>query len=471
MADKIVISGAGVTGLVSALLLLKKHKGEDIYLLDKNEEAGGLLRRFDYGPWGSFDYGMHNMLQTGITELDELLWGLLPPQEWQLLNGNKRDLAGVFFNGRLQKNSPYIDLRNLSSRDYETCVAALWSHFAGAIGSETSTPSNFKEFAHFRFGEIVSNKTIIPSIEKIFKRKASELDYMASRLTPLERLTFCDEDLIKELTKSDFLKERIAWSDQRTLPLDRSSGRNAFYPVKYGIYRVVDSIIDRLQKAGVNLLLGSEIKGIGYTNGRITAIQTEHAGKASKLDSIERLIWTSNIGLLGRFLGLDLTGMRYDKPLNTVVVNLVLDRLPYKMEDLYYFFCYDADYHTYRITNFANYCKGAYRNGGYPISIELLMEDDSFAGCDLEKLAIEEFSCLQIGSPETKVLFAKAEVLKSGFPMPTCNNISSLRAIREGILDLDLKNLSILGILAKDDLFFQTDVLTHLFDTLNELYG
>ena len=99
------------------------------------------------------------------------------------------------------------------------------------------------------------------------------------------------------------------------------------------------------------------------------------------------------------------------------------------------------------------------------------MEDDSFAGCDLEKLAIEEFSCLQIGSPETKVLFAKAEVLQSGFPMPTCNNISSLRAIREGILDLDLQNLSILGILAKDDLFFQTDVLTHLFDTLNELYG
>ena len=130
MANKIVISGAGITGLVSALLLLKKHTGEDIYLVDKNEEAGGLLRRFDYGPWGSFDYGMHNMLQTGITELDELLWGLLPPEEWQLLNGNKRDLAGIFFNGRLQKNSPYIDLRSLPKRDYETCLTALWEHFA-----------------------------------------------------------------------------------------------------------------------------------------------------------------------------------------------------------------------------------------------------------------------------------------------------------------------------------------------------
>jgi hypothetical protein len=98
------------------------------------------------------------------------------------------------------------------------------------------------------------------------------------------------------------------------------------------------------------------------------------------------------------------------------------------------------------------------------------MEDESFAGCDLEKLAIEEFTRLQIGSQETKVLFAKAEVLQSGFPMPTTNNLSSLREIRGRTSDLDLQNLSILGILAKDDLFFQTDVLSHLFDTINELY-
>ena len=76
-ANKIVISGAGITGLVSALLLSQKYKGENIYIVDKNQEAGGLLRRFNYGSWGSFDYGMHNMLETGIAQLDELLWDLL----------------------------------------------------------------------------------------------------------------------------------------------------------------------------------------------------------------------------------------------------------------------------------------------------------------------------------------------------------------------------------------------------------
>ena len=131
--------------------------------------------------------------------------------------------------------------------------------------------------------------------------------------------------------------------------------------------------------------------------------------------------------------------MKYDKPLKTVVVNLVLDRLPDQMEDLYYFFCYDSGFHTFRITNFANYCNGAYRNGGYPISMELLLDDAAICSCDFEKVAVEEFDRLKIANPETKVLFAKAEILNSGFPMPTCNNISSLRGIRDGILGLDLQ--------------------------------
>ena len=42
--------------------------------------------------------------------------------------------------------------------------------------------------------------------------------------------------------------------------------------------------------------------------------------------------------------------MSYDKPLNTIIVNLILDRLPDEMKDLYASFCYDNTYHTYRIT-------------------------------------------------------------------------------------------------------------------------
>ena len=48
-----------------------------------------------------------------------LLFGLLPEKEWQVLDQDKRDLAGIFFNGKLQKHTPYIDIRNLPLDEYK----------------------------------------------------------------------------------------------------------------------------------------------------------------------------------------------------------------------------------------------------------------------------------------------------------------------------------------------------------------
>ena len=107
---KTVIVGSGIAGLMSALVLVEKgHK--NITIIEKENELGGLLRKFDYGEYGIFDYGMHNILETGIEDLDTMIYDLLKNDEWHILEKEKRDLAGLFFNGRLQLNSPYIDLR------------------------------------------------------------------------------------------------------------------------------------------------------------------------------------------------------------------------------------------------------------------------------------------------------------------------------------------------------------------------
>lgn len=463
MGAKIVINGSGISGLLCALLLCRKGEGPNVLVVDRSNEPGGLLRRFQYGEWGDFDYGMHNMLETGIEDLDQLLLGLLPEEEWQLLEGDKRDLAGVYFNGRLQTHTPYIDLRSLSREDYRACLADLFAHFdRQGFDSMAGTQTTAYEYAVNRFGELSAKKTIIPSIEKVYKRSAKELDFMATLFTPMTRLAFCDETLVRELTRSPALRSRIAWSNQRTLPRDRSSGRRALYPVRYGMYRIVDAIVRRIAEAGAQLFTSSDIIAVEKGGGRVQSVIIRRGDQEKRIENVARLIWTANVPALGRCLGVDVTGLKNDRPLKTIIVNMVVDRLPDTMGDLYYFFCYDQRFHTYRLTSFANYCRGAGRNGGYPIGMELLMTEETAAMSDPAGIAIEEYERFGF-SPDSRVLFAKAECLESGFPMPTVNNIHNVRAIRTRIREMALDNVQLVGVLAEDNLFFQTDVLADAY--------
>lgn len=465
MAGKILISGAGISGLLSALLLARRGRGTDVVLVDKCPEPGGLLRRFRYGAHGDFDYGMHNMLQTGIDDLDDLVFGLLPEEDWQLLEGSQRDLAGIFINGRLQRNTPYVDLRSLSPEDYRACLAGFLEHMDRHHDIVESRESA-RHYLVDRFGPTVAETALLPALEKIHRKPAGELDYMASVFTPMTRIAFCDEPLVRELTASPWLRERVAWSDQRTLPLERSSGRRAYYPVKYGMYRIVDSMVGRLRAAGVQMFLGAEIASLKTEKGRVQGAVVRQDGRDTAIEGIDQLIWTANIPLLGAMLGMDLRDMARDPQLRTVVVSMIVDKPLEGMGDLFHFFCYTPGFHTYRLTNFVNYCRGAPRNGGLPITIELLLEDELARKIDLEATAKDELFRFGVTAPNTQVLFAKAEFLDSGFPMPSRNNIRLVRHVRDGIAAMGLENLELAGILARDNLFFQTDVMIDIHGKL-----
>jgi protoporphyrinogen oxidase len=467
MQKNIVISGSGISGLLSALLLCKTSKN-NIYVIEKNNQIGGLLKAFNYGENGDFDYGMHNFLETGVPELDKIMFEVLPESEWQILDGSKRDLAGIYFNGKLQKHTPYIDLRNLSNEDYRLCLADFFDNLNKNIEKNTAqdVEKNALDYSIDRFGKVVTEKAIAPALEKVYKTPAHTLDYMATLFTPMSRITLFDEPLIKNLIKSDILRDRIAFVDQRNLPLDKSSGRRGYYPKKYGMYRFVEALKRILIENKVIFLTGSEITSIDYNNQKINSVEIKTPERNNKIGDIDKLIWTANLPLLGKFLKLEFNDLKYDKPLKTVIVNILLNKKP-EMDDLYYFFCYAPQFNTFRLTNFINYCDGASRNNAYPICMELLVEDEQVKNLKLlEELAIKELHDFGILAENTKITFTKAEVLESGFPMPSKNNINSLKVIREGIKSLNLENLYNLGILAEKNLFFQTDVL---IDSYNKI--
>jgi len=456
MKKKIVIVGGGISGLLAALLVSEEFNGSEVVLVEKSKDLGGLLKAFDYGVFGKFDYGMHNLLETGNAELDQLIFSLLDESEWHILEGEKRDLAGLYFNGKLQTNSPYVDLRFLDTEIQKRCIADF---FLG-LGNNEPDVSNARMFVRSRFGAAISDLVISPIIKKLYGKEADEMAVMATMITPLGRVVLFDQDVIEDLTRSSLLRDRIAYTEQRDLPLERSSGKRGFYPYQYGIYRLIDAFKSRLTGNGVQLLTGVNILALHCEESKIKRMSIDCDGHQQDITNIEMVVWSAGLPQLAILLGLQkvLKKLSYDPPKKTIIVNILLDSLPL-MGDLYYFYCYDEPYKTFRVTNYSAYCPTAKRNGGYPICVEMLVDENNAGNLDvLAEEAIRELRAFQVLG-NANVIFSRAECLESGFPMPSSNNINGMDQVRDGINALGIKNLLTIGILSEENLFFQGDVL------------
>ena len=449
MQTNIVIVGAGIAGLVSALLLSEAEDAK-VTIVEKNNTVGGLLKKFDYGVNGFFDYGAHNLLETNIDELDRLLFSLLGRDEWEILDGYKREIAGAYFNQKIQKNSAYIDLRNMQNYP-ELLIDFLKDR-------ETIEEFNLYDYFFNRYGKKIT-EVLRGVVENLYQDKLENLDTIASLLAPLSRVILFDKEIMHDLNFSDNLRAKLAYPEQRNLDLKLSSGRKALYPKNYGMYRIIDALVNRLEQSGVEILRNNYVTDISMKNKTIAEVIL---ADGTVIGEVDKLIWSAGMGQLLPLLDIIPTrGFDYKK-VDSVLLNLLVSN-KLNMDDVYYLYGYNKDIPLFRVTAYYNYCSNTFRNGGYPVTIEILEYNNLE---NLEEKVIDGLRNMGLLSDSNSILFSRLEVLNGGFVHPSKKNSNFFTEIRTTIASKKINNLISIGVMSEKNLFFQTDILVDLYQKI-----
>lgn len=461
---KAVIIGGGVSGLFSAYLLAKSNKYE-VHIVEKTDKLGGLLKSFDYGEYGHFDYGAHNILELGIKEIDDFFYNLLPQDEWQTtttINGQIRALTGLLYNKKLQTNSPFIDIReNKNIKEY---IGDFFNNLNNTnYEIENINKLDAYSYSIYLFGEKITNEIITPALKKLYGIHPKELNSMVLFLTQFTRIVLFEEHLMEELVDCKKIGSRLSYTEQLNLPNKYLAHLRSLYPSKFGIYRVIDAIEKKLKDMNVIFHFNSTISEINYNNHSIESITINK--EKLKIDNL-----ISSVGLypLSQMLNLEHSNnYKFDSNPKTVITNLLIDK-KLNCDELSFIYSYDENSSIFRVDNYINYCNEAIRNNTYPITIESLHFGEINKN-KLEDKLINELIEYNLISKETKISFIKTEILDYGFPLLTQNNINIVNELRENIKKLNLSNLTTIGILSEEGLFFESQVIKDTYLKIKEL--
>lgn len=460
----IVIAGAGLTGLMCALKLKLDNPSENIIVFEKAPSAGGMYNSIEYGDGIIFDHGMHVVYESCNPEVDSLYRLVMPENDWNIYQDNEKDIAGLFFNGKLQTHSHYIDLRSSSQQKKDEFLSSVINSVTDKSQNESKSAL---DFLYSQFGKSLADQIHAPLLKQMYGYAADNLDAFMIKATALDRVILLDSDIIKNLMDSPAIRSRIAFPDQLSLPIRRTQNQKALYPKKFGMKHFVERILQRLQSLGVQVLTSTIVEHARLNNGYIDKIKLRTKNDSALSIDIKNIVWSAGMPSLSEFLKIETTDLIFDRGPGVIYVNILLDQPP-DMDRLYYFYCYESKFSTFRVTNYSSYCPDACSAGRYPICVEIWpskvgLDKTQISKEQAVKLALQEIATFGIVGDTHQILFASAEKSAGDFPVLTKRNSSNFQTIRRRIKNHGVKNLLNVGLMAENGLFFLPDVLNHAF--------
>lgn len=261
MKKKVIIAGAGLGGLTTALRLATR--GYEVEMLEKNKQAGGRLNRiqkdgftFDTGPsFFSMSYEFKEFAKDCGIEL---------PFEFVELD----PLYSVNFSNSPKTYTLYKDLDQLAAQfaeeepDFREKIQKYLKK-SGALYNDTVDKvikTNFDSKIGYLLTLATVNPVHLPVLLKNFWQQVESYFDSAQAQQIVSLIAFF-------LGRTPFDTSAIY-----TLLSHIEFNHDGYYNVKGGMYEIVTGLVKELEKAGVKMNYGVEVKSVTHENGKVKAI-------------------------------------------------------------------------------------------------------------------------------------------------------------------------------------------------------
>lgn len=459
MKKKFIIVGGGIAGMYVSHLIKKKYKDSSVILIEKDQKLGGLLQSFDYQNNGLFDIGVHTFYETGIDEIDNLFFSILP-SGWKFLTEYQRDLGGSWMNGDFQYKTPYVSLMNYKKKYKEKFLQDFLSNL--------DLRSNFNQdcisYSNYRYGKLITENFIRPAIESKQKTKAENVHQIALKVQGLNRIALLKNSYVELLNQIPGFDSRICFPDQQKYPKKYLSTKRAYYPSQFGLGKFCDSFESLLLTQGVEILRGCSLVSLNHSSNKIKSVTYKKStGELFEIDC-NFLYWTVGISQLTKLVDLSVNNYHFDFFNKTAILNLLLKEKP-NCSGIYYAY-YHGHKLIHRISFGYNYSDNVGKHGYFPITVELILDSNEYQEENIKQVVIEQLKIDQVIQNRNEIIFSKLERVANGYPTLTMNNINNIIQIRDAAQKL-YENIEFFGVLAKDNLFFQYDILVDIYNKIS----
>jgi phytoene desaturase len=268
MSKNVLITGAGLGGLATALRLAKK--GYKVTIIEKNEGAGGRVNQlkkdgftFDTGPsFFSMSYEFKEFARDCNIELPFRYFALDP-----LYTVNFRSNPKTYF--------LYKDLHKLAGQfretepDFEKKMKRYLDKSRRLFHDtvDIAIKNNFNSVADYFYKLAHVNPVHLPVIFRNFWQQVSHY--------------FKSEDAVQILSLVAFFLGRTPFDTSAvyTLLSYTEFMHDGYFNVEGGMYKIIEGIVNELKKENVTIIYNTEIKGFESQKNTLTALLDQNNKK------------------------------------------------------------------------------------------------------------------------------------------------------------------------------------------------